>query len=76
MADISVTKPASPDTGARPGRGGSAEYCESWAQGLQPAKALILPQTALIGYRPLTNFDGLVLIYFLRQEVFLVRGEI
>ena len=49
-----VTKPASPDTGVRLGRG---EY-DSWVQSLQPAKALILAETALIGHRPLTNFDG------------------
>ena len=74
-----VTKPASPDTGVRLGRG---EY-DSWVQSLQPAKALILPETSLIGHRPLTNFDGStsqeekkkggrggVLIYFLRQVFF------
>ena len=81
-----VTKPASPDTGgARLGRG---EY-DSWVQSLQPAKVLILAETALIGHRPLTNFDGStsqeekkrrgrgggVLIYFLRQVFFLVKSE-
>ena len=54
MNQTPVTKPASPDAGARLG----GRRIRFLGPGLTACKALILPETLLIGYRPLTNFDG------------------